>query len=301
MKDYLVRALAQDGAIRCVAAVTTGMVAEAQERHHALPTAADALGRALTGVALLGSSLKYDDTLAIRIDGGGPLGGLLVEANGRGHLRGYVKNPLVDLEAGAEGRFGVAEAVGKDGFVHVISDLGLKEPYTGMAPIRTGEIAEDLANYLLTSEQIPSAVALGVLIGKGGGVRASGGYMIQTLGGIPEDERERIERNLRAIGGVSLEIDAGTTPEELLERALKGFEHQVLEPRPLEFRCRCSRERALYTMAGVSPQELDDMIRVDGGAELICHFCNQRYHFEAGELIALRHELETRRSQEPED
>jgi len=151
MKDYLVRAVADKGSIRCVAAVTTEMVQEAQRRHQALPTAASALGRALTGVALLGSSLKYDDTLALRIDGGGPLGGLLVEATGRGHLRGYVKNPLVDLEAGVEGNFGVGQAVGREGFVYVTADMGLKEPYTGMSPLKTGEIGEDLANYLWVS------------------------------------------------------------------------------------------------------------------------------------------------------
>lgn len=298
MTDYLVRAVAGDGAIRAVAAVTTGMVAEAQRRHQALPTAAEALGRALTGVALLGSSLKYDDTLAIRFDGGGPLGGMLVEATGRGHLRGYVKYPQVDLEAGSSGSFGVADAVGRKGFVYVTSDMGLKEPYTGMAPLQSGEIAEDLANYLWTSEQIPSAVALGVYIGPGGGVRASGGYMLQTLGGLAEEERGRMEQNLKALGGVSTRIDAGTTPEELVARALEGFEYDLLERQPLEFRCRCSRERALYTMSGIRPEEFDDMIRVDQGAELTCHFCSQRYQFDAGDLIALRHELETRRREE---
>ena len=300
MSDYLVRAVAEDGAVRAVAALTTEMVQEAQRRHQALPTAASALGRALTGVALLGSSLKYDDTLAIRIDGGGPLGGMLVEATGRGHLRGYVKNPLVDLEAGAEGTFGVADAVGRKGFVYVTSDLGLKEPYTGMAPLKTGEIGEDLANYLWTSEQIPSAVAVGVYVGSGGGVRASGGYMLQTLGGIPEDERERMEHNLRALGGVSAEIDAGTTPEELIARALEGFQYQLLERQPLEFRCRCSRERALNNMSGLRGEDLDDMIRVDQGAELVCHFCNQRYLFDAADLINLRHELEIRRREDAE-
>lgn len=298
MKDYLVRAVGGDGAIRAVAAVTTNMVQEAQRRHQALPTAAAALGRALTGVALLGSHLKYDDTLALRIDGGGPLGGMLVETTGRGHLRGYVKNPLVDLEAGPEGRFDVGEAVGSKGFVYVTSDLGLKEPYTSMAPLKTGEIGDDLANYLWTSEQIPSAVALGVYVGPGGGVRASGGYMLQTLGGVSEDDRVHMERNLKILGGVSTEIDAGTTPEQLIARALEGFEYQLLEPQPLEFRCRCSRERALYTLAGVRPEEFDEMIRVDQGAELTCHFCNERYKFDAGDLIALRHELETRRQEE---
>ncbi len=300
MKDYLVRAVADKGSIRCVAAVTTEMVQEAQRRHQALPTAASALGRALTGVALLGSSLKYDDTLALRIDGGGPLGGLLVEATGRGHLRGYVKNPLVDLEAGVEGNFGVGQAVGRQGFVYVTADMGLKEPYTGMSPLKTGEIGEDLANYLWVSEQIPSAVALGVYIGSGGGVRASGGYMLQTLGGVPEEERERIERNLSAIGGVSAEIEAGTTPEQLVARALEGLEYELLEPQPLEFRCRCNRDRALRILSGLRPGDLDEMIREDEGAEMICHFCNQRYHYDQADLMGLRHEIETRRREDPE-
>lgn len=297
MADYLVRALAEDGAIRCVAAVTTELVQEAQRRHMAWPTASAAFGRALTAVTLLGSTLKYDDTLAIRIDGGGPLGGMLVEATGRGHVRGYVKNPLVELEP-VDGRFDVPGAIGRSGFVYVTSDLGLKEPYTGMAPLVTSEVGDDLANYLWTSEQIPSAVALGVLIGPGGGVKASGGYMLQTVGGIPEDERERIEGNLRSMGGLSTAIDAGTTPEELIAQALQGIGYELLERQPLVFRCRCTRERALNILAGVKPDDLDAMIRVDQGAELTCHFCGERYRFDAGELIAFRHDIEQRRAEE---
>lgn len=295
MADYLVRALAEDGAIRCVAAVTTELVQEAQRRHMAWPTAAAAFGRALTAVTLLGSTLKYDDTLALRVDGGGPLGGILVEMTGRGHVRGYVKNPLVELDP-VDGRFDVPGAVGRNGFVYVTSDLGLKEPYTGMAPLVTSEIGDDIANYLLTSEQIPSAVALGVLVGPGGAVKASGGYMLQTVGGIPEDERERIEANIRRISGLSNAIDAGATPEELIAKALEGIEFQMLERLPLEFRCRCTRERALNILAGVKPEELDAMIRVDEGAELTCHFCGERYRFDAGELIAFRHEVEQQRA-----
>lgn len=297
MADYLVRALAEDGAIRCVAAVTTELVQEAQRRHMAWPTAAAAFGRALTGVTLLGSTLKYDDTLAIRLDGGGPLGGILVETTGRGHVRGYVKNPLVELDP-VDGRFDVGGAIGRKGFVYVTSDLGLKEPYTGMSPLVTGEVGDDLASYLWTSEQIPSAVALGVLIGPGGSVKAAGGYMLQTVGGVPEDERVRIEENLRRMGGLSTAIEAGTTPEMLIAKALEGFEFQLLERQDLEFRCRCTRERALNILAGVKPEELDAMIRVDEGAELTCHFCGERYRFDAGELIAFRHEVEQQRADE---
>lgn len=284
MQDHLIRATGAGGHIRAVVAVTTRLVEEARRRHQTTPTATAALGRALTGAAVLGANLKGNDSITLRIHGDGPLGAVFADVNAAGHLRGYVQNPQVDLAPNAQGKLDVGGAVGRNGHLFVTRDLGLKEMYTGTAPLVSGEIAEDLTHYLWTSEQTPSAVALGVLVDTDLSVRACGGYLLQVMPAAGEEERERIEQNLRALGAVSRAVDAGLSPEEMLERALAGVDYRVLDRQPLEFRCRCSRGRAAGVLVSLGASELEQMIREQGEAEMRCEFCAEVYHFDAAEL-----------------
>lgn len=273
--------------MRALAAVTTGLAGEAARRHDTWPVATAALGRALTGAALLGAGLKGKESVTLRIDGGGPLGGLIADADGDGNVRGYVRNPHLDLPPNALGKLDVGAAVGRDGFLHVTRDMGLKDMYTGTSALVSGEIAEDITYYLWSSEQTPSAVALGVLVDPDGAVRAAGGYMVQLLPGTGEDERRRLEENLQALGSVSLAVERGMTPEELLAGALQGLDVKLLDRQELRFRCRCSRERAAGILLGLGPDELREMLERDGGAELRCEFCAEVYRFDAAELTEL--------------
>ncbi|MFO7173412.1 MAG: Hsp33 family molecular chaperone HslO [Bacillota bacterium] len=290
MADYLVRALSEDGLIRLLAAVTTETVEEARRRHDTWPVATAALGRALTAAALLGANLKGRETLALRIAGGGPLGTITAETDGEGNLRGYVHHPHVDLPLNAQGKLDVGAAVGRQGQLVVIRDMGLKEPYVGSAPLVSGEIAEDLTRYLWTSEQTPSAVALGVLVAPEGRVQAAGGYLLQLMPATREEHREQLEENIRNLGAVSSAIDAGMSPEEMAARVLAGFAYRILDKQPLRFRCRCSRERVAGVLVSLGAEELRRMEEEDGGAEVTCEFCGERYHFTGAELAALREE-----------
>lgn len=284
--DYMVRATAGGGSIRAFACTTTGLCEEARRRHGTYPTATAALGRALTAVAMMGATLKDRESITLRVDGGGPLGSIVVDGDAQGLVRGYVRNPRVDLDH-AGGKLDVGGAVGRNGYLHVTRDLSLREMYTGTAELVTGEIAEDLTYYLTKSEQVPSAVALGVLIDTDATVLAAGGYMLQLLPAVTDDDRSVLEENLRALGAVSRAVDAGQTPGEMLETILRGLEHHVLERRDLHFACRCSRERALDTLATLTRKDLEEMLQEDRGAELGCHFCGEFYRFSAEDLSQL--------------
>jgi molecular chaperone Hsp33 len=287
MPDYLVRAIAGGGNIRAFAAVTTDLVAEAQRRHDTWPVATAALGRTLTAVGLLSNTLKDEgESLTIRIAGDGPLKGIICDANERGEIRGYVNHPHVDLDLNAQGKLDVASAVGA-GYIHVTRQLALTGVYTGTAELISGEIAEDVAYYLTTSEQTPSAVALGVRVSPEGEVLAAGGYLLQLLPATPDADRDQLEANINALGAVSLAIQEGLTPEQMLGQILAGLEPKIMETRPLRFQCRCSRDRALGALATIEPDELKVMIEEDGGAEMHCHFCNETYRFAADELQPL--------------
>jgi molecular chaperone Hsp33 len=283
VSDYLVRALAGGESVRAFACVTTRLTDEARQRHGTYPTATAALGRALAAVALLGATLKDGGSLTLRIAGDGPLGGIVADGDHQGRVRGYVKNPQTDPDQ-VGGKLDVGSAVGRNGFIHVTRDLGLKELYTGSVGLVSGEIAEDLTQYLTISEQLPSAVALGVLIGPEGDVRAAGGYMLQVLPAVTDEERTALEENLRRLGSVSRTIDAGATPEAMLEEIFRSVAYRITERRELRFACRCSRARALDSLAVLSPEDLEQMIRDDGGAELTCQFCNEIYRFSAADL-----------------
>lgn len=280
MADYMVRAIAGGGNIRAFVAATTETVEEARRRHKTWPTATAALGRTLTAAGLFSATLKGpNESITIRIAGDGPIGGIVCDANDLGQMRGFVRNPEVDIEPKA-GKLDVAGVVGT-GHVHVTRQLALEGVYTGTSELISGEIAEDLTYYLTTSEQTPSAVALGVRVGVDGSVVASGGYLVQLLPATSEGEREQLEVNLKALGPVSKAVEDGLAPEQILAALMAGLDYRVLERRDLMFACRCTRERALSAILMVETEELEKMLTEDGGAEMTCQFCGEVYRFSA--------------------
>lgn len=286
MDDYLVRGIGVNNQFRVFAAITTELVDEARRRHDTWPVASAALGRSLTAGLLLGANLKGNDLLTLRISGSGPAGAIIVTANADGEARGYIQEPHIDLPCTIEGKLPVGEAVGK-GFLHVTKDMGLKEPFTGSIELVSGEIAEDVARYLLISEQIPAAVALGVLVAPDGSVKASGGVMIQLFPGADEKAMLHIEKSLSEMAPVSSLIDRGMTPEEILALAVGGLEVRCLEKTPLKFKCGCSRERVKDILVAMGKDEIVKLYQEQGQAEVRCHFCGELYNFDAGELETL--------------
>lgn len=290
MKDYLIRGVGANNQFRVFAATTTNLVDEARRRHDTWPVASAALGRALTAGLLLGANLKGDDLLTLRIFGDGPAGAIIVTANSYGEVKGYIQEPHVDLPCTREGKLPVGSAVGK-GFLHVTKDMGLKEPFTGSIELESGEIGEDVARYLLVSEQTPSAVALGVLVGPEGTVKASGGVMIQLFPDAEEEVLQHIESSLGQMDPVSSLVDRGMTPEEIVALATGGLEVRFLEKTPLEFKCGCSRERVKDILAAMGKDELVKIYQEQDQAEVRCHFCGELYSFDAGELELLIKQL----------
>lgn len=294
MADYLVRAIGAGGNVRAFAAVTTTLADEARRRHDTWPTATAALGRALTATALLGATLKDpNESLTLRVAGDGPLQGIICDADEQGQVRGYVNQPHVDLDRTPQGKLNVGAAVGS-GMLHVTRQLALEGIYTGSAELVSGEIGEDLAYYLTRSEQTPSAVGLGVRVDPDGSVVAAGGYLLQLLPATPDADRDRLEENLVNLGSVSLAVERGMTPEEILAAVLEGIDYQIRERRDLHFACRCSRERALGAIALLDDADLAALVEEDHGAELTCHFCNEVYRFTEEEIRAVRRGMESR-------
>lgn len=287
MKDELVRGTAWNGGIRVFAADTTQLVAELQRRHAAMPTAIAALGRAATAGAMMGFMLKGKEKLTIQIKGEGPIGQIVIDANADGEVRGYAEHPHVHLASNNEGKLDVAGAVGRSGFIHVIKDLGMKEPYRGSVPIISGELAEDFTFYFAESEQTPSAVGLGVLVDTDGSVLHAGGFIVQVMPGLQDSQLDRLERAVAAMPHVTALLAQGETAESLLH-FLVGEEELTIHERiePL-FKCKCSRERVEQTLITLGKDELRALIDEDGQAEVHCHFCNERYAFVAEELEGL--------------
>lgn len=286
MKDYLVRGIGADGQFRVFAATTTELVEEARSRHDTWPVASAALGRALTAGLLLGANLKGDDILTLRVFGDGPLGAVVVTANAAGEVRGYVQEPHVDLPGQVAGKLPVGDAVGR-GYLHITRDMGLKEPFTGSVELVSGEIGEDVARYLLTSEQTSSAVALGVLVGPDGRVKASGGIIIQMLPEAEEKVLLHLEKVLAELTPVSRLVDLGLGPEGIVAEAVGGLKVQYLEKTPVRFKCKCSRERVGDILAAMGKEEIIGLLKEQGKAEVRCHFCRDRYVFEGAELESI--------------
>jgi len=284
--DSLIKAIASHGAIRILVADTTELVQEAVTRHQTLPTASAALGRTLTATAMLGSMLKgKEEKITVQINGGGPLGTLLADANGCGEVRGFAANPDVLLINEKTGKLDVGKAVGNQGTLKVIRHLSMKSDFTGTVDLQTGEIAEDFAYYFTVSEQTPSAVSLGVLIGEKGEVLAAGGLIIQLLPEAQEIDilmTEDVVKNMRPISAM---IADEMTPTEIASKMFDDV--QILTDTPLIFKCTCSRERMQEAIHTLERDQIEEMIRDDHGAEITCQFCNTHYHFNESELAAL--------------
>ena len=283
MKDYIVRATAGDGQIRAFAATTGNLVEEARKRHDTSPVATAALGRLLTAGAMMGGMMKNEtDVLTLQIKGDGPLGGITVTADAKGDVKGYVDHPEAMMPP-KNGKLDVGGAVGI-GLLNVIKDMGLKEPYVGQVALQTGEIAEDLTYYFAASEQVPSAVGLGVLMNKDNTVRQAGGFIVQLMPFAEESTIAKLEENVQKITSVTNLLEEGHTPESLLEKVLEGFDMEINEKVPTEFYCNCSRERVEKALISIGRKELNEMIQEGKSIEMNCHFCNKNYEFTVEEL-----------------
>jgi molecular chaperone Hsp33 len=287
LSDYLIRALAYENEVRAFAVRSTLTVGEAQMRHHTWPTASAALGRAMTAGVMMGAMLKGNDKLTIKIEGGGPIGAIIVDSDGKGHVRGYVTNPHVHFDLNEHGKLDVARAVGTEGYLTVVKDLGLREHFTGQVPIVSGELGEDFTYYFASSEQVNSSVGVGVLVNPDNSILASGGFVIQLLPGTSESTIEKIEKRLQTIEPISKLIQRGLTPEEILDEVLGKGNVRVLDKMPISFQCHCSKERIESAIQSLGKEEILDMIEKEGKAEAQCHFCNEVYHLNKEELNSL--------------
>lgn len=286
--DTLIRGNSTDGSIRVFSAITTDTVNEAHRIHKTSATASAALGRLLTAAAIMGAQLKSDsDSVTLQINGEGPLGIMIAVTDNKSHVRGYVANPQADLPPNAKGKLDVGGAVGP-GFLSVIRDLGLKEPYIGRTPLISGEIAEDLTYYYVKSEQIPTAVALGVLVDTDLSIKAAGGYMIQLMPEATEETAERLTEIVESAPSVTDMITSGMSAEDIAFAVTQGFD-MLLENNAAEpmYECKCSRERMERALISIGKQELRDIIEEQGEAEMSCQFCDKLYHFTREELEAL--------------
>ena len=288
MSDHIVRAIAKDGNFKAAAISGRQLVERARNIHTLLPVATAALGRTLMAASMMGDSLKEQNgSVTLQIKGGGPLGTVLAVSDCGGNVRGYVQNPHVELMEKHPGKLDVGGAVGADGTLTVIKDIGLKEPYVGSIGLFSGEIADDLAMYFVESEQIPTACALGVLVGTDQSVTAAGGYLIQLLPGAEESVIDRIEAGIQRVGPVSGALAGGLDGEGLLRAVLADFELEILETHPVEYKCYCSRERVTRALISMGRQELSALIEEQGQAELTCQFCDKVYRFSREELEEL--------------
>lgn len=287
MSDYIIRATAAEGQIRAFAATTRELTEFARQAHNTSPVATAALGRLLTAGAMMGVMMKgEDDILTIKIEGDGPIGGLTVTADSKGDVKGYVYNPEVMLPPNEKGKLDVGGALGI-GVLSVIKDIGLKEPYVGQTILVTSEIAEDLTYYFATSEQTPSSVALGVLMNKDNTVRQAGGFILQLLPGASEEVISTLENRLKEITSITSLLDAGNTPEMILEHILGDFELEILDKVPTQFACNCSRDRIEKALISIGKKELQEMIDEGKTIEMNCHFCNKHYPVTVEELKGL--------------
>lgn len=288
-KDRLIRGTAMGGKVRAFAVRTTELVNELQRRHDTYPTATAALGRTVTAAAMMGAMLKGEEKLTVQVKGDGPLGLILADANSKGEVRGYVRNPHVHLPSNAFGKLDVAGAVGTTGFINVTKDLGMKEPYQGSVPIISGELGEDFTYYFAISEQTPSAVGLGVLVDTDNTVIVAGGFILQLLPGLSDQEIDQIEHAIGQLPPVTSLLDQGLELEEMLGCIVPDM--KVLEQSDIVFACKCSRDRVGATLISLGRDELQELIDEDKDTEVICDFCNEPYTFTKQDLEQLREQL----------
>ena len=289
--DYIVRAVAANAQIRAFACTTKEMVETAREAHNTSPVMTAALGRLLTAGAMMGSMLKGEnDLLTLQVRGDGPGKGLTVTADSKGNVKGYALVPDAMLPANALGKLDVSGAMGA-GYLNVIKDLGLKEPYAGQIQLQSGEIAEDLTYYFATSEQVPSSVGLGVLMEKNNTVKQAGGFIIQLMPFAEEDTIARLEENLSKVTSVTSMLEEGNSPQEILQILLNGFDVEIVETTNTSFSCNCSKSRVEKALISIGKEELQDMIDDGEPIEVKCHFCNKGYEFTVKDLETIRGKL----------
>lgn len=285
--DEIIRAVTKDGLVKISVVSGRDFVERARQIHRLSPTATAALGRTLCAASILGDLLKEENgTVTIRLNGGGPLGSVIAVSDSGGNVRGYVENPQVDLPLNNKGKLDVGGAIGTDGFLTVSRDIGLKEPYVGSTALVSGEVAEDMTNYLAESDQIGAACGLGVLVDTDCRVACAGGFIVQLLPGAPDAVIDAIEQNIREMGQVT-DILRNGTADELLSHVLKGTEIDVLSHTPVEYRCYCSRERVRNAVASIGKADLDEMAASGETAEIRCHFCDKVYTFTPDEIRAM--------------
>lgn len=284
----LVRSLTTDGSIVALALDATDIVARAEQIHGTSAVVTAALGRLLTAASLMGYQLKgRDDSVTLRVDGGGPAGRIVAVSDSMGYVRGYATNPVVEIPLRSDGKLNVGGAVGTDGLLYVLRDTGGPEPYAGCTPLVSGEIAEDITSYYATSEQIPTVCALGVLVNPDLTVRAAGGLLVQLLPFCPEEAIVRLEQNVASLESMTTMLDQGLTPEKILKKVLTGFDFDILDTGEPVYRCTCSRERVLRAFAALPSEQIRSLPDEQGMTEAVCHFCNAVYHFTPDEMEAL--------------
>jgi len=287
MGDYIVRATAGGGSIRAFAATTGEMVEHARQVHHTSPVASAALGRMMTAAAIMGSMLKGDkDLVTLQIRGLGPLKGAVVTSDSKCRVKGYVFHPNVEVPSKYPGKLDVSAAIGQ-GYMSVIKDIGLKEPYAGRIQLVSGEIAEDLTYYYAQSEQTPSTIGLGVLVDTDTSIRCAGGFMIQLLPDASEEVISQLETRLNTIPYITDLLDMGQTPEGILEMILQGMDLKILDKVPTEFYCNCTKERVEKALISIGKEELEKIANEDKKANLHCHFCGKEYDFTEEEILKL--------------
>lgn len=288
----LVRAMTRDGFVKAVAVTTTDIVERARQIHKTLPTATAALGRLLSAASMMGNMQKVENgSITLQVKGGGPLGTILTVADAAGNVRGYVQNPQISLMEKYKGKLDVGAAVGTDGMLTVIRDLQMKEPYVGSVELVSGEIAEDITEYFVQSEQTPTACALGVLVDTDQSVRAAGGYIIQLLPGAPDDIIDRIESGIQKAGAVTAMLDEGLSAQQMLERVLSELDLEILETTPVEYRCYCSRDRVTATLISLGKKELEQIVEEGETIHIECQFCDTVYDFTPDEIREILKEL----------
>lgn len=285
MADKIIKFLAYNGKISITCIKTTDVVEEARKIHDLSPVATAAFGRLLTITLLMGEEMKGNgDNVTVQVKGNGPIGSMLAVSNNIPEVRGYVQNPNIDLPLNEFGKLDVGGAVGNEGYIHVIKDMGLKEPYIGVANLTSGEIADDFTNYFVNSEQRQTAVALGVLVDKNG-VREAGGYLITPMPDATEEEISKVEKGIFEAGAISKMLDNNLSLSEIAKKVTGDKNIKVIEDNKVpKYKCNCSKEKMAEALISIGKKELEDIIREDGKAELVCHFCNKKYNFTKEEL-----------------
>ncbi|MDB0439987.1 Hsp33 family molecular chaperone HslO [Clostridioides difficile] len=291
MRDYVLRATSGNGQVRAFVATTKNTVEEARRLHETTKVATAALGRTLTATSIMGLMMKNDsDKLTVIIKGGGPIGTIIATANSKGIVKGYVGNPHVEVEDYPNGKLNVAAAVGTEGVVKVIKDLGLREPYNGTYPLVSGEIAEDFTYYFAVSEQTPSVVALGVLT-KEDEVEFAGGFIVQLMPDAEEETIAKLEENVAKLPSITNMLKEGNLPEDILNKVLDGLEPKILDTCEVGFECECSKERVKTALVAIGKKSLAQIIEEDKQAEVGCQFCNEKYMYNEEELLEILKEM----------